>query len=472
MSSFLLISAISRGLWFIEPSLVGGYAPAIQRLLSREGNREANDASRDRREGKEQPVNMDLLDWENLWRGKEYQYFAIHPETGAKHLLFDEAPEGSVAVIPIEGVMLRHDYCGIMGYETMELVLAKAQRHSNICAVVMKFHTPGGAVDYLKEFARALQSCSKFVMSFSSGLNCSAGIYAAAYTDYHIAENDLVQLGSIGTMMTLTDYSKMYKLSGIEFHEIYADGSEEKNTDSKEALKGNYGPIKAKILNPHREDFVETVKSGRGDKIKDDGHLFKGDTFLASACLPESGNGLIDEIGSFAYAVQFAAEQGRTGQDFSITQASNHSNTIMFGNKTPKLVALQGKAEKDISDADIDAVNAELTALGITGVKVYPSNFQAEAEKLQLENSTVGQLTADLKTANDAQAKAVQELATEKTAHQETKTELDNLKENTTADEKNKGGDKGGDKIGEVEDLEDFTTPVDAELERINKNRA
>lgn len=471
MSSFLLISAISRGLWFIEPSLVGGYAPAIQRLLSRESNPDASDASRERSKGKEQPVNMDLLDWDNLWRNKEYQYYAIHPETGAKYLLFEEAPEGSVAVIPIEGVMLRHDYCGIMGYETMEQVLAKAQLHSNICAVLMKCHTPGGAVDYLKEFGRALQSSSKFVMTFSSGLNCSAGIYAAACTRYHIAENNLVQLGSIGTMMTLADYSKMYKLAGIEFHEIYADGSEEKNTDSREAFKGNYKPLKAKILNPHRDDFEATVRNGRGDKIKDDGHLFKGDTFLAEACLPESGNGLVDEIGSFAYAVQFAAEQGRTGQDFAITQASNHSN-IMFGNKTPKLVALQGKAEKDISDADIDAVNAELTALGITGVKVYPSNFQAEAEKLQLENSTVGQLTADLKTANDAQAKAEQELATEKTAHQETKTELDNLKENTTADEKNKGGDKGGDKIGEVEDVEDFTTPVDAELERINKNRA
>lgn len=400
-NSFSLISAIARGVWFIEPIASSAYAPIINKILNGEntqGEMPGNTVY------KKQPENfkgdireLDELDRENYWRVKEFQYFAVHPETGTSSLVFDNVPKGSVAVIPIEGVIMRFDYCGATGIDTLEKVVIKAATHPNISAIVLRAHTPGGSVDYLKEFTNTIAMVDKPVVALASSLCASAGMYIGSAANYLMAENNVTVVGSIGTMMTLVDYSEMYKKEGIKVHEIYADGSELKNKDYHEAMKGNYKLVRESYLNKYRQDFVDTMLEGRGDKIdQSNPKVFGGATMMADEAIE---CGLVDGIGSLADAITLAAQMATENKSFAKIQKSN---TNMFGTSFKAITALKGKAADAITEEDLTAANAELKEKGVEGVMVVNASViaAAEAQAQDLEaaigakNKAEGLLTA------------------------------------------------------------------------------
>lgn len=222
---------------------------------------------------------------------------------------FSDAPQGSTAIIPVHGTMLKYGtYCS---YGTMEYadLIREAADSSNISSVLCDIDSGGGAVDAIAPLVDAIlyaRSKGKAVVAHCD-LCASAAYYAASYCNEIIASNTIsAEFGSIGVMMSFPDYAKYYESAGIKMHTIYSNLSDYKNAPFEAAKKGDYASIRDEELDPLARDFQANVRKNRGNclKLETEG-LLRGRMFYAEDALKV---GLIDSIGTQDYAVKRSRE--------------------------------------------------------------------------------------------------------------------------------------------------------------------
>ncbi|MCL2597375.1 MAG: S49 family peptidase [Paludibacter sp.] len=137
---------------------------------------------------------------------------------------------------------------------------------------------------------------TKPVIAFIDDFAASAAYGIASACDHIVANNNMAWVGSIGCYTTFVDYSKYWEKEGIRVEDIYADQSTEKNSEYREALKGNFEPMR-KITSHFAEDFISRVENSRGEKLTAKRDVWAtGKMFFAPQALKI---GLIDEINSF-----------------------------------------------------------------------------------------------------------------------------------------------------------------------------
>ena len=181
---------------------------------------------------------------------------------------FSDAPQGSTAIIPVHGTMLKYGtYCS---YGTMEYadLIREAADSSNISSVLCDIDSGGGAVDAIAPLVDAIlyaRSKGKAVVAHCD-LCASAAYYAASYCNEIIASNTIsAEFGSIGVMMSFPDYAKYYESAGIKMHTIYSNLSDYKNAPFEAAKKGDYASIRDEELDPLARDFQANVRKNRGN---------------------------------------------------------------------------------------------------------------------------------------------------------------------------------------------------------------
>ncbi|WP_337626285.1 S49 family peptidase [Phocaeicola sp.] len=222
---------------------------------------------------------------------------------------FADAPEGSTAVIPLRGTMLK--YGTMCSYGTTEIasVIREAAASNNISSIVLDIDSGGGSVDAIAPLADAIrqaQSARKAVVA-SCSLCASAAYYVASYCNEILADNDIdAEFGSIGVMMSFADYAKYYENEGIKVHTIYSNLSDYKNAPFEAAKKGEYAKIRDEELDPLARDFQENVKRNRGARLKADTEgVLRGRMFYARDAV---GTGLADAVGTLAQAAERSRE--------------------------------------------------------------------------------------------------------------------------------------------------------------------
>ena len=91
----------------------------------------------------------------------------------------------------------------------------------------------------------------------------------------------------------------MFEQWGAKIYELYAPQSTEKNQEFRELMKGNEA-LYTERLQYLAADFIDRMKANFGEKLKDDGHVFKGKTYT-----PQQAKeiGLIDELGTLEDAL-------------------------------------------------------------------------------------------------------------------------------------------------------------------------
>lgn len=217
---------------------------------------------------------------------------------------FTKAPEGSVAVIPLKGDMMKEGTMCSYGTEELAAVVREAADAENIIGIRLDIDSGGGAVDAIPPMLDAIaycQSLGKPVVA-ACDLCASAAYYVASHCDSIVAVNDIsAEFGSIGVMMQFPDYAKYYEQKGIKIHTIYSDLSDYKNAPFEAARKGDYKSIKEEMLNPLARQFQEAVKSHRKDLKQDIDGILNGRVFYARQSL---ANGLIDQIGTTESATE------------------------------------------------------------------------------------------------------------------------------------------------------------------------
>lgn len=279
-----LLSVIFSSTFAMNPRAAKAHYPFVAQLIK----------------GEAQPVDESFEER----NARLYSMYAINSNLQREE--FEKATEGSVAVIPIQGTMMKDDWCGIPGTSTFAKRISQADANPNIKATLLHFDTGGGQADGLETLANAIKGSSKPVIAFVDTWAASAGYFVASATDEIIMSEKSSMVGSIGTMISIYDDTKYWEEMGIKFHDIYSTFSPDKNDVYAEALAGNYKPMQEQVLDPHVKIFHAQVKEGRDGKLD----LKKENSLTGKMYYSEDAIafGLADKVGSFAFAIERAKE--------------------------------------------------------------------------------------------------------------------------------------------------------------------
>jgi signal peptide peptidase SppA len=293
---FLLVSQIVKGKFFLRPDIAMSMGPQIADILA----------------GKitHQPVkrSLEIITMNDTGVSRSFMY--DDNEDNQNRSPFEDAPEGSVAIIPIKGTLMK--YGTMCDYGTAELAsfMIEAATHKNISAIVLDIDSGGGAVDAVAPLVQAIGrvKAMRKPITASIDLACSAAYWVASATDYLVADNSIsAEVGSIGVMMSFMDMSEYYEKQGVKMHTIYSTHSADKNLSFQMALKNEYDMIREEDLDPLAVAFQNAVKENRKGKLNTSAKgILSGKTYFAAEAMK---NGLIDRIGNRTTAMEIALGQ-------------------------------------------------------------------------------------------------------------------------------------------------------------------
>lgn len=292
-----ILLQVLRGVWMMEAGAAETYAPLVKELLSKEA------------------ISFEAIN------AKYALSFAAHiqsfqnelvapienPRTGQFEWIINNP--NSIAVIPLQGAVMKQDFCGAMGTRTIMNLYAAAQANTNVIGVILYTDSPGGAALGTNEAATYIYQLSKGKnakpsVTYVENMMCSAAMWIGSSTQHIVAnKNDFAMIGSIGTYITLQGKDP----NGAPVIEIYATDSTQKNIEARQALEGNTKPMLDNIINPLNNSFKAGMSRNRYGKLNKD-VVFTGATFQAKDALK---NGLIDQIGTFEDAIAYINQNAK-----------------------------------------------------------------------------------------------------------------------------------------------------------------
>ena len=302
---------------------------------------------------------------------------------------FSQAPDGSVAVYTLKGVILKDDGWCSEGTESLMRRMAAADEMNNISAHLVEIDSGGGQgsnIHTVSKFIR--EELKKPVIAWFNGIAASAAYYIAAAADEVYASQPTDIVGSIGVMLSFFDFREYYEKEGIKLHEIYATQSELKNSDYKAARDGDYEEMRAKILDPMARLFQNDITKYRPELIGED--PYKGAIYTADKA--EKIN-MIDGILSFDAAVDRAIQLSNSQQNteemnkieatLGYKLENNDGGAFLQTEELQKINAnLASEGEEVVSTALMDRVQDMLTA---QEAKIA----ELEAKVAQLQDQTI-----------------------------------------------------------------------------------
>ncbi|MFC6999580.1 S49 family peptidase [Rufibacter roseus] len=390
-------SAVLREPWAIDPLAAEAYLPLVLQMMENSTTAKEDSES----EKKEEKPLVRAVAVIGALSSSDRVFTSSFSS-------YDEAPTGSIAIHTVDGPMMTEDYCGAPGTATIGVLIQEADDHENIAAHLVHWKTPGGTVSGTERFSGIITDTKKPLVSYAEQM-CSAGYWSGSGANLIVAAGKTAMVGSIGTMCTITDFSGWYEKIGIKSHTIRATDSKDKNEPYLQALQGKYELMQKQQLDPLNAAFTSSVKDNRGEKLDlKEENVLTGKVYIGQTIVD---CGLADELGSFEYAVQRAAELARaeTGNPKS-TNNPNSNNSMGIFSKKPvaaatafaSVAALAGKKGEELTAEMLDAANDELEAAGIEGAALITVE-QHDAFQASVENEA--KLTQQLEQANDKIAK-------------------------------------------------------------------
>ncbi len=216
---------------------------------------------------------------------------------------------GGVAVLPVAGALMMNPdlWSMVLGQaEDLELLTEQVQKMGadpEVSAAVLKLDTPGGMMTGGIEFADAVAELNtrKPVIAWTGSLCASLGYLVASQASEIIATRS-AQVGSIGTILSVMDWTEYLKGLGVKIH----------------TFTNKEGTLKSILpMNEEREAYLQSradtgfamfrdmVKAKRPE-VKDG--AMKGQVITAQDA---QGLGLVDRIGDFQFALSVARQAAK-----------------------------------------------------------------------------------------------------------------------------------------------------------------
>lgn len=238
----------------------------------------------------------------------------------------------SIAVIPVQGPLMKSDFCGDFGTASLQNLFRLAEETPSVESIVLLIDSPGGTVDGTESFANTIRNSKKWTEAHIDGYCCSAAYWLASSAKKVVATNKTDVIGSIGTMFAFKDWTENDKQRGIVQREYYASKSTDKNKAFREAKAGDGRMLIQDMLDPTNDVFLTGVKSSRGDKLNLGAEdVLTGKTYLGTKA---KSVGLVDAVMPLNQALQQ-----------SLKNAQQNRRTIMETNTPFQKTLAAAKAE-------------------------------------------------------------------------------------------------------------------------------
>ena len=182
--------------------------------------------------------------------------------------------------------------------------LRSAFQNKNSAAVILRINSPGGSpvqAGYINDEIRRLRTKypDKPLYAVISDICASGGYYVAAAADQIYADKASI-VGSIGVRMDGFGFVEAMEKLGVE-RRLLTAGEHKGFLDPFQPVKEADVEHVKKLLGDIHEQFIDVVKTGRGEKLKDDPMLFSGFVWTGEQAV---NLGLVDELGSAGYVAR------------------------------------------------------------------------------------------------------------------------------------------------------------------------
>lgn len=223
-----------------------------------------------------------------------------------------------VGIIEITGII----------YDSDDIIaqIKEFRENDSIKAILLRINSPGGTVGPAQEIYREIQKTvptKKVVVSMGT-VAASGGYYIAAAADGIMANPGTIT-GSIGVIMSYTNYMELFEKIGLssvviksgEFKDIGSPNR--KMTDAEESILQSF-------VDSTRKQFVEAVATGRDmpvDKVSAlaDGRIYTGEEAM--------GHGLVDRLGNLEDAIEWTGELAGIEGEISTVYARKASYSLL-----------------------------------------------------------------------------------------------------------------------------------------------
>ena len=178
-------------------------------------------------------------------------------------------PDYNAAEVAVEGAITRDGGSGIPvsapgspGADDIVELIERADEDDNAEALVLKLHTPGGAVVPSDDIRLAAKAFDGPTVAYTSDVCASGGYWIASGCDELWARKGSV-VGSIGVRGSRMTAADLLEKAGLEYEQLTAGEYKEAGVPF-ESLEENEREYLQGIIDDYYDQFVETVAEGRG----------------------------------------------------------------------------------------------------------------------------------------------------------------------------------------------------------------
>ncbi len=210
------------------------------------------------------------------------------------------------AVVQIQGII---DENAQANADSILTALRAAFGNENTVAVIIRINSPGGSpvqAGYVYDEIRRLRQKNPDIPLYAviSDMGASGGYYIAAAADSIYADKASI-VGSIGVTMSpfgmsSFGFTEAMKKLGIQ-RRLLTSGESKSLLDPFSPLKPEEARHIKKMLDNIHSQFIRAVRTGRGDRLKDNPAIFSGLIWTGEEGV---ALGLIDALGNTSFVAR------------------------------------------------------------------------------------------------------------------------------------------------------------------------
>lgn len=221
----------------------------------------------------------------------------------------------SIAVIHIDGIIAGtgDNYSGYVTPEWFHDQLDQAESDEAVKAIVLRVDSPGGTVAASEEISLYVKDAKKPIV-VSIGDVGASGAYMVSSQSDEIWALPGSSVGSIGVISEIPNVEGLLDKIGVEFTVITAGKYKDAGSPYRPLTDEEKSLIKGEVDEAYNQ-FIDIVAEGRELKRSEVESMATGWTWSGERALKM---GLIDEIGTYADALDSAAERGGIEGDYDI----------------------------------------------------------------------------------------------------------------------------------------------------------
>jgi protease-4 len=236
----------------------------------------------------------------------------------------------AVAVIYIDGEIAGVAASGLTGGAsvTPERVISelkRAEQDASVRAILLRIDSPGGTASASSEIAMQVQRVKKPIVASIGDVGASGAYMIASQCDEIICTGSS-DIGSIGVIMQVGDYSALLDKLGVKFISIHEGEFKDAGAPWRSLTATETAMLESDIKLVY-DEFIAIVAKGRDMSDADVRKLATGWAWPGTRA---KELGLVDTIGNYSDAVAAAGKRGKiVGEPRIVTYTDESLSTLL-----------------------------------------------------------------------------------------------------------------------------------------------